>query len=64
MSTMSRLRLARPIRRRCGSHLAEHGVEIIEEGDRVGALGDTLSFYIRDPDGNQIELSFPPAQRA
>lgn len=42
-------------------HLAAHNVEIIEEGDRVGALGDTLSFYIRDPDGNQIELSFPPA---
>jgi glyoxylase I family protein len=42
-------------------HLAEHGVDIIEEGDRIGALGDTLSFYIRDPAGNQIELSFPPA---
>lgn len=42
-------------------HLAENGVDIIEEGDRVGALGDTLSFYIRDPDGNQIELSFPAA---
>ena len=42
-------------------HLAGHGVEIIEEGERTGALGDTLSFYIRDPDGNQIELSFPPA---
>lgn len=42
-------------------HLADHGVEIIEEGDRTGALGDTLSFYIRDPDGNQIEMSFPPA---
>ena len=42
-------------------HLAAHNVDIIEEGDRVGALGDTLSFYIRDPDGNQIELSFPPA---
>ncbi len=42
-------------------HLAAHGIEIIEEGDRTGALGDTLSFYIRDPDGNQIELSFPPA---
>ena len=42
-------------------HLAAHGVEIIEEGDRVGALGDTFSFYVRDPDGNQIELSFPPA---
>ena len=43
------------------AHLAAHNIEIIEEGDRVGALGDTLSFYIRDPDGNQIELSFPPA---
>lgn len=41
-------------------HLAEHNVEIVEEGDRVGALGDTLSFYVRDPSGNQIELSFPP----
>jgi catechol 2,3-dioxygenase-like lactoylglutathione lyase family enzyme len=42
-------------------HLAAHDVAIIEEGERTGALGDTLSFYIRDPDGNQIELSFPPA---
>ena len=41
-------------------HLTEHGVAIVEEGDRVGALGDTLSFYVRDPSGNQIELSFPP----
>jgi len=30
-------------------------------GERTGALGDTLSFYVRDPDGNQIELSFPPS---
>jgi glyoxylase I family protein len=42
-------------------HLTENGIEIVEEGDRVGALGDTLSFYVRDPSGNQIELSFPPA---
>lgn len=42
-------------------HLANHGVEIIEEGDRVGAEGETLSFYIRDPAGNQVELSFPPS---
>ena len=42
-------------------HLAEKGVAIVEEGDRVGALGDTLSFYVTDPSGNQIELSFPPA---
>jgi glyoxylase I family protein len=41
-------------------HLTEHGIAIVEEGDRVGALGDTLSFYVRDPSGNQIELSFPP----
>jgi len=43
------------------AHLAAHNIEIIEEGDRVGALGDTLSFYVMDPSGNQIELSFPPA---
>ena len=42
------------------AHLAAHHVEIEEEGDRIGAEGDTLSFYIRDPDGNSIELSFPP----
>jgi catechol 2,3-dioxygenase-like lactoylglutathione lyase family enzyme len=42
-------------------HLADHDVEVIEEGERTGALGDTFSFYVRDPDGNQIELSFPPA---
>ena len=41
-------------------HLTGHNVPIMEEGERTGALGDTLSFYIRDPDGNQIELSFPP----
>ena len=42
-------------------HLAGKGVAIVEEGNRVGALGDTLSFYVMDPSGNQIELSFPPA---
>jgi glyoxylase I family protein len=41
------------------AHLVAHQVEIQEEGDRVGAEGSTLSFYIRDPDGNAIELSFP-----
>lgn len=42
-------------------HLASHDIEIVEEGERVGALGETLSFYVSDPSGNQIELSFPPA---
>ena len=41
------------------AHLAAHHVEIIEEGERTGAEGDTLSFYIRDPAGIQLELSFP-----
>ena len=38
------------------AHLAAHGVEIVEEGIRGGAKGDDLSFYVRDPAGNQIEL--------
>jgi glyoxylase I family protein len=37
-------------------HLARAGVEIVEEGIRYGARGDGLSFYFRDPAGNQIEL--------
>jgi glyoxylase I family protein len=43
------------------AHLAAHHIDIEEEGDRIGAEGDSLSFYIRDPSGNQIELSFEPA---
>lgn len=42
-------------------HLADHNAAIVEEGDRVGALGNSLSFYVEDPSGNKIELSFPPA---
>ena len=41
------------------AHLAAHGVEIVEEGIRTGARGDGLSFYIRDPSGNTIELKGP-----
>ena len=39
-------------------HLADHGVAIEEEGDNIGARGRSLSFYVRDPSGNLIELSF------
>ena len=38
------------------AHLADHGVEIVEEGVRYGATGDGYSIYFNDPFGNQIEL--------
>ena len=38
------------------AHLAANDVEIIDEGQRYGADGDGLSFYIRDPEGNTVEL--------
>lgn len=43
------------------AHLAAHGVEIDAEGDRYGADGDGLSLYIRDPEGNTVELKGPSA---
>jgi len=42
-------------------HLTAHAVAIETEGDRYGADGEGLSFYIRDPEGNQIELKGPSA---
>jgi len=41
------------------AHLAAHQVEIVEEGIRGGARGDGLSFYVRDPSGNTLELKGP-----
>jgi catechol 2,3-dioxygenase-like lactoylglutathione lyase family enzyme len=40
------------------AHLREHGVDI-EEGPvaRTGATGQITSIYLRDPDGNLIEVS-------
>jgi glyoxylase I family protein len=43
------------------AHLARNGINIVEEGIRYGAKGDGMSFYIRDPSGNQIELKGPIA---
>ncbi|HEY1708902.1 MAG TPA: VOC family protein [Rhizomicrobium sp.] len=43
------------------AHLAAHGVEITDSGQRYGAEGDGPSIYIRDPDGNIVELKGPPS---
>jgi catechol 2,3-dioxygenase-like lactoylglutathione lyase family enzyme len=42
------------------AHLAAHGVEIVEEGQRSGARGVGPSFYVRDPAGNTVEIKGPP----
>jgi glyoxylase I family protein len=43
------------------AHLAAHGVEAGDVAQRYGAEGSGPSLYLRDPDGNTIELKGPPA---
>lgn len=43
------------------AHLAAHGVEIDDEGPRYGAEGEGPSIYIKDPEGNTVELKGPSA---
>lgn len=39
-------------------HLAKHGVEVIDGPvQRTGADGAIVSIYLRDPDGNLLEIS-------
>jgi catechol 2,3-dioxygenase-like lactoylglutathione lyase family enzyme len=44
-------------------HLRSHGIEPPAEGavSRYGAEGQGPSLYIRDPDGNTVELKGPPS---
>lgn len=38
------------------AHLTAKGVEIVDSGQRYGAQGSGPSLYIRDPEGNTVEL--------
>jgi len=38
------------------AHLGAHGIESGEVAERYGAEGNGPSLYIRDPDGNVVEL--------
>lgn len=54
------LALGRHDERALRRHLAAHKIKIVEEGIHGGARGESLSIYVRDPSGNQIELKGPP----
>lgn len=43
------------------AHLIAHGVTIDDEGSRYGAEGEGPSIYIKDPEGNTVELKGPSA---
>ncbi len=42
------------------AHLTRHGVEVGTFEPRYGADGYGKSVYIRDPEGNEVELKAPP----
>jgi catechol 2,3-dioxygenase-like lactoylglutathione lyase family enzyme len=41
------------------AHLEAHGVEVGDVASRYGAEGTGPSLYVRDPDGNTVELKGP-----
>ncbi|MBM4384347.1 MAG: VOC family protein [Deltaproteobacteria bacterium] len=41
------------------AHLRAHGIDPGEVGTRYGAEGNGPSMYVRDPDGNVVELKGP-----
>lgn len=42
------------------AHLERHGVGVTDSGSRYGAEGDGPSLYLRDPEGNTVELKGQP----
>ncbi|MGI9260341.1 MAG: VOC family protein [Gammaproteobacteria bacterium] len=43
------------------AYLESHGVDIGEFAQRFGSDGDGISVYLRDPEGNEVELKAGPA---
>jgi glyoxylase I family protein len=43
------------------AYLESHGVDIGEYAQRFGSDGDGISVYLRDPEGNEVELKAGPA---
>jgi catechol 2,3-dioxygenase-like lactoylglutathione lyase family enzyme len=58
------LQLARFDEGELRAHLLSFGVEPGEVGQRYGAQGNGPSMYVRDPDGNVVELKGPPSAAA
>jgi glyoxylase I family protein len=54
------LRIARFDPQELAAHLRAHGIEPGEVASRYGAEGQGPSMYVRDPDGNVVELKGPP----
>lgn len=54
------LQLAHFDEERIRARLQEAGIEPGEVGQRYGAQGMGPSMYVRDPDGNVVELKGPP----
>ena len=47
---------------RIAEHLAAHGVRSGPVGERYGADGFGPSIYLKDPDGNTVEIKGPPVR--
>lgn len=43
------------------THLAAHGVAVVQEAVHGGARGVGPAFYVRDPFGNLLEIKGPPS---
>jgi catechol 2,3-dioxygenase-like lactoylglutathione lyase family enzyme len=54
------LRIERLDAEALAAHLRAHGIEPGDVARRYGSEGDGPSMYVRDPDGNVVELKGPP----